>query len=582
MESDDGMFWISGKAGCGKSTFMKFISSHPETDVALMKWANGRRLFVASYYFWNPGTEMQRSQKGLLQSILHDILHQVPELAEKICPGRWNIENSYLDRKKPWTLEELRKSFELLANCQVTSDGKMLPICFCIFIDGLDEYQANHAEGDHDEMISLLQSIASSPNFKACVSSRPWPVFVDAFSDVTAASKEIEMHELTFDDIHKYVTDTLTPYIPKIRDRDLEATIVSDITDKAEGVFLWVFLVVQELIKGIRMGDTVQGLRERLAIIPPHLEDYFLYFFQRMDDKVHVRKGAQIFMACSQTNRPVPLPAFVLFDQEDPFAHTLAISHKTPDLDWLRTEETERAKRRIYALCGDLLEVRKSIRHLSRPTALVTTVDFLHRTVKEFLELADIREMFKKRAGSKYNAIATLCAMNLYLMKRWYAYAGVAGGVAEWPQDLLEYALELDREGNKHVVDLLREFHKITNESAATQKANGGTSSLPSSVACESNASFLAFLESNGFKSSFRSLSANTGEGAEPHGANASILKTDEGLLGFADAPQPAEVQIREVTLHDISINDLVLEDQKTQEPGPKGAYQWLRWKLWM
>lgn len=171
MESDDGMFWISGKAGCGKSTLMKFISGHPKTDVALMKWANGRRLFVASYYFWNPGTEMQRSQKGLLQSILHDILHQVPELAEKICPGRWNIEDSYLDRKKPWTLEELRKSFELLVNCQVTSDGKMLPICFCVFIDGLDEYQANHAEGDHYEMISLLQSMASSPNFKACVSS---------------------------------------------------------------------------------------------------------------------------------------------------------------------------------------------------------------------------------------------------------------------------------------------------------------------------------------------------------------------------------------------------------------------------
>lgn len=188
--------------------------------------------------------------------------------------------------------------------------------------------------------------------------------------------------------------------------------------------------------------------------------------------------------------------------------------------------------------------------------------------------------MFKKRAGSKYNALATLCAMNLYLMKRWYAYAGVAGRVAEWPQDLIEYALELDREGNKRVVALLREFHSITNESNATQKANDGSS--PSPVVSEDSASFLIFLKSNGFNWSFKSLSDNAGEGAEPHGAETSVLRTEEGHLGFADAPQPAEVQIREVTLQDVSINELVLEDEQIQEPDRKGAYQWLRWMLWM
>jgi hypothetical protein len=87
LRSEDGIFWISGKAGCGKSTVMKFLSGHSKTDASLMKWADGRRLFVASYYFWNPCTEMQKSQKGLLQSILHDILHQVPALAEKPIRG---------------------------------------------------------------------------------------------------------------------------------------------------------------------------------------------------------------------------------------------------------------------------------------------------------------------------------------------------------------------------------------------------------------------------------------------------------------------------------------------------------------
>jgi hypothetical protein len=142
-------------------------------------------------------------------------------------------------------------------DCQLTHDGNTLPICFCLFIDGLDEYEANDSEGDHHEMMSLPKSIVSSKNFKACISSRPWPVFIDSFENIASTGRHIELHELTKSDIFKYVADTLGPHIPRINSRRLQESLIRDVTEKAEGVFLWVFLVVQELIQGIRTRDTV-------------------------------------------------------------------------------------------------------------------------------------------------------------------------------------------------------------------------------------------------------------------------------------------------------------------------------------
>jgi len=37
---------------------------------ALQSWAEGYELFIGSYFFWNAGNSMQRSQKGLLQTEL--------------------------------------------------------------------------------------------------------------------------------------------------------------------------------------------------------------------------------------------------------------------------------------------------------------------------------------------------------------------------------------------------------------------------------------------------------------------------------------------------------------------------------
>jgi hypothetical protein len=53
LSGPSGVFWISGKAGSGKSTLMKFLGGHARLRTKLQVWAGGCETFVASHFFWS-------------------------------------------------------------------------------------------------------------------------------------------------------------------------------------------------------------------------------------------------------------------------------------------------------------------------------------------------------------------------------------------------------------------------------------------------------------------------------------------------------------------------------------------------
>jgi ABC-type lipoprotein export system ATPase subunit len=52
LKSDSPVYWVSGKPGSGKSTFMKYLSTEDHTRDLLSSWSGMSELITASYFFW--------------------------------------------------------------------------------------------------------------------------------------------------------------------------------------------------------------------------------------------------------------------------------------------------------------------------------------------------------------------------------------------------------------------------------------------------------------------------------------------------------------------------------------------------
>ncbi|KAK3693303.1 hypothetical protein B0T22DRAFT_38122 [Podospora appendiculata] len=93
LQRGQGIFWISGKPGSGKSTLMKFVHRDPRTTELLHRWKSSARQVRASFFFHHRGTATQKSFEGLLQGIISQILEAQPELLAVIRTACTDIYN---------------------------------------------------------------------------------------------------------------------------------------------------------------------------------------------------------------------------------------------------------------------------------------------------------------------------------------------------------------------------------------------------------------------------------------------------------------------------------------------------------
>lgn len=86
----DGICWINGKAGSGKSTLMRYIYEDPRTPALLLHWVcPSITLLTIGFFFWKSGVSEQASQLGLLRSLLYAILSQKRDAMKTIFPKEW-------------------------------------------------------------------------------------------------------------------------------------------------------------------------------------------------------------------------------------------------------------------------------------------------------------------------------------------------------------------------------------------------------------------------------------------------------------------------------------------------------------
>jgi hypothetical protein len=84
---------------------------------------------------------------------------------------------------------------------------------------------------------------------------------------------------------------------------EAELSLVNEVVERADGVFLWVRLVVKSLLDGIRSRDDVQVLQKRLRAVPRDLELLYKHLLNQIDS-VHMEwasKALQIVRGFRET-----------------------------------------------------------------------------------------------------------------------------------------------------------------------------------------------------------------------------------------------------------------------------------------
>jgi hypothetical protein len=167
------------------------------------------------------------------------------------------------------------------------------------------------------------------------------------------------VHGLTRGDIFAFAHSRLAEHPRRVSNNfgDFKMqSLVNNITDRAQGVFLWVFLVTRSLRDGLTNGDTAEDLERRLASLPTDLERLFRAMLDAVDP-MYDKKVAQTLSMAVNAREPLDSTIFVIHEysyQNQEYALGYPIVVSTWDWDTL----TEQCQRQVNARCGGLLEAR--------------------------------------------------------------------------------------------------------------------------------------------------------------------------------------------------------------------------------
>jgi hypothetical protein len=375
---------------------MKYLSVHPKTVENLNEWTGGKQATLAGFFFWNSGTVMQMSEMGLFQSLLYQAVEGNQELIPTLFAERWKQYELFGTDVRPWSLHELSRAFGIMV-----SDSSRK---FFFFVDGLDEFDGN--EGKVAKFI--LDIISSRKNVKMCVASRPWLVFEDAFY----MRPSLRLEDLTAPDIQNFVSGNLGDNrmfsnLEKARPREA-AGLFLEITEKARGVFLWVHLVVLSLLQGLRDGDSITDLRERLLVLPSDLEELFEKIIGSVSPS-YLEQACMIFQCLRISLEPLSLLDLSLA-QED-IDEAMVAEVKPMDANEVEFR-AETMRRRLNSRCRGLIEAPEFDEE--GPDA---KIQYLHRTVKDFLATRRDWEVRAISEHSGFHPDLALCSGYLFHLK---------------------------------------------------------------------------------------------------------------------------------------------------------------------
>ncbi|QYS95087.1 NACHT domain-containing protein [Trichoderma simmonsii] len=332
------LLWLKGKPGAGKSTLMKEAFRRAALGQADSNYR------TAAFFFSAKGDVLEHSSLGLFQSLLYQLLPGDRENLWRFYK-LWDEKNKHKKEgigaeTSIWTEPELKTFFESVLFSQTRTT--------IIFIDALDECD----ESSRRPIAHFWRAVTIFANIrgvlKVCLSSRHFPTIT--LNDCP----EIIVEQHNDDDIATYVNHKFQICIST---QKLEwELLIKNILSKADGVFLWAVLVVEDVLKSWDDGKGMPYLARLIADVPEELETLFSDTFSTLDS--HEKElTVKFFQWAILATKPLRLHEWrhILAFIRQPLLKSLSEWHQSDNF----IENDEQLEKQIRRISRGLVEVNR-------------------------------------------------------------------------------------------------------------------------------------------------------------------------------------------------------------------------------
>ena len=419
LRSDNRIFWISGKPGSGKSTLMKYLTENERTKDLVSKTLIPT--FLISYFFYELGDPQEKAFVSLLHTFVYRLLEESHGISKTASSMLIQTLEPYMTqiRQQPWAQKVLQEALRHIVVEFPLEAGVVL------FVDGFDE-----CDGSHADQLGFLKDLVDSSkgsklSIKICIASR-------ADVDIRlrlSIHPNLAIHRFTNPDISSYVTKRLKAAWelmasqPDGTTATFDQELIDNVVRKAEGVFLWVNLVVTQLVMAIEAEAEGSDLHRQIATLPEGLEQLYQSIVAKIP-KDCLHDAINLLQLAASTDAQECFPEFgadtlwkMCNAMKEP---STAISEKAYFEGGFRgsdapsqKEQCAAMKRRIQSSCRGLI-------HCDDTSNLCEAkVTFLHRTCVEYILNTEVFSQMVAKANPNLirNPEVSLMAMALRLLK---------------------------------------------------------------------------------------------------------------------------------------------------------------------
>ncbi|KAF3005746.1 hypothetical protein E8E13_006728 [Curvularia kusanoi] len=420
----ENLFWITGRPGAGKSTLMKNLFRNDRIFDYLEAWSGHAPGITSGFFFWNCGTDLQRSGLGLLRSILYESLQDMiygplekeTQIIQTLFADRWEQFRSYGGGLDALSHAELRHAFELMISDATTK--------FLFLIDGLDEIDE---AADLVDVIPLLITASKKDNVKVLVSSRPSPAFQEAFDK----RPRLWVDDHTTRDVHAYILENFSQneVLANLRGNTVvpeETDIVAMLSESSCGIFLWGILATKFLLQELTGNDNFTALQNRAEVLPSDLDDLLSHILSNFSPS-DLEQAWKISELVEAHGYPTLLGLSFALSSDEKASIAAPRTPLKPSDSATRLDDIQHI---LTYKCRNLFSIFSTTQDPPSPTTISTLrVTYTHRAIRTFFLTPSIQKT--KTLPPAFSPASAWAASHLHVLKT-LTPPSTSGQMAVW------------------------------------------------------------------------------------------------------------------------------------------------------